>query len=154
MCRKVSQFLDISAAEGDDDESDGFTEEEDQREGYQDDGASDENIEDGHAARETLKRVSRQGKSLSLVSYRLIPIIADSHSPSAEELAQDVIGRYRTSNTLDSHTAMSNGDDAMHLFLQPTDEDHPLWVCKIKESCRFLNSMSHYDGFHQLVGWL
>ena len=75
-----------------------------------------------------------------------MPIFADSHSPSAEELAQDVISRYRASNTLDSHTALSSGDDAMHLFLQPTDEDPPLWVCKVKASFWFLTSMSQYDG--------
>ncbi|ETW75090.1 hypothetical protein HETIRDRAFT_422839 [Heterobasidion irregulare TC 32-1] len=109
----VSRFLDISAAEGDDEESDGLTEEEDEEEGHLDDGASDEDIEDGDAARDTPKWVSTE----------------DSHSPSAEELVQDVISRYRASNTLDSHPGLS---DAMHLFLQPTDEDSPLWVCKVK----------------------
>ena len=67
LSRKVSRFLDISAAEGDDEESDGFTEEEYQREGHFDDGASDEDIEDGDPARDAPTWVSREGKSLSLV---------------------------------------------------------------------------------------
>ena len=65
---KVSRFLDISAAENDDKESDGFTEEEHQGEGHLNDGASDEDIEDGDAARDTPTWVSREGKSLSLVT--------------------------------------------------------------------------------------
>ena len=61
----------------------------------------------------------------------------ESHSPSPEQVAQALVSRYRDARTYDMSDlddGTSGIDDSMHIFNQPTNEDAPLWVCKVKGS--------------------
>ena len=63
--------------------------------------------------------------------------VAELHLLSTEKMAQHLISQYQITNMLESHSAASSSNNAMHILQQPTNEDSPLWVCKIK-GCFFV----------------